>query len=782
MKLSTLLFTIGLFALCDAHSRGASVRDSIEMVRLAGARLTPDPTRVWPSPDRRRFAIVTFRGDLTKGVNEFDLLVYDSEEVREFANASRDASLPKPRKLARFETDKRWYMDNGIDQIRWSADGRRIIFIGRQAGRLDGVYSVDVETGQLQELVTTPDPDVRGISRYDISPDGSSFVLGSAAAQDLTERNRRGYVVDAAFQLSTPDVKRGLERLTYYLADARDGRITILPIPPRYEAARPAFYSPSGRWAIIAPSVTPPREWLAYAAVSNVLKASGARNDSSLDLEATFAHGNIRQLMLIDTRSGAVRPLVDAPAYAFFDTVPLWREDERKVIVGPTYLPVTRSSNEDRTRTQAIAEIELETGRSEWIMDVQTPPQSSYPPQVRLTDLAGGIVKIEIGNAEKPLVANGFRRVQRKWQSVPLPDQAATQENRAVSISITEGLDSPPELLARDPATGRQRVITDLNPQLRGMRMGKVENLTWTDSEGRSQAGVLAYPPDFVGGKRYPLVVQINHGQARKENSFFFNGSRDDWSFSGFAARAIAARDMMVLELQLSIDYSDSVVTEENWHTASELGQFLLALESAVEELDKRNLVDTGRIGVAGYSRGGMLAEYAMTFSKIPIAAAVVIDSVASSPGSYADFYPSMQDWERSGHMGAPFWGQGRELWYRRSPLFNLECNRAATRFYVLGTRGYTPQWEFYALMRRMRMPAEVIHVPGAAHVLTTPHARYTVQEGNVDWFDFWINGREDAEPEKKAQYEGWRRMRGEAEAAAEAHASERMRNPRCNK
>ena len=42
-------------------------------------------------------------------------------------------------------------------------------------------------------------------------------------------------------------------------------------------------------------------------------------------------------------------------------------------------------------------------------------------------------------------------------------------------------------------------------------------------------------------------------------------------------------------------------------------------------------------------------------------------------------------------------------------------------------------------------------------------------ENGNVDWFDFWINNHEDPDVTKKAQYERWRELRRIQDAATQA-------------
>lgn len=47
---------------------------------------------------------------------------------------------------------------------------------------------------------------------------------------------------------------------------------------------------------------------------------------------------------------------------------------------------------------------------------------------------------------------------------------------------------------------------------------------------------------------------------------------------------------------------------------------------------------------------------------------------------------------------------------------------------------------------------------------------RLLIQQGSVDWFDFWLNGYVDPDPAKKEQYKRWARLR-EFQKSSEADA-----------
>ena len=48
---------------------------------------------------------------------------------------------------------------------------------------------------------------------------------------------------------------------------------------------------------------------------------------------------------------------------------------------------------------------------------------------------------------------------------------------------------------------------------------------------------------------------------------------------------------------------------------------------------------------------------------------------------------------------------------------------------------------------------------PGT-HVMTNPTQRLAAETTNVDWFRFWLQGYEDADPAKSEEYIRWQKLR----------------------
>ena len=64
--------------------------------------------------------------------------------------------------------------------------------------------------------------------------------------------------------------------------------------------------------------------------------------------------------------------------------------------------------------------------------------------------------------------------------------------------------------------------------------------------------------------------------------------------------------------------------------------------------------------------------------------------------------------------------------------------------------------------MRIQDKPVDLIQLPDAVHIVTKPLERPASEQGDVDWFDFWLRGEENPDPAKAEQYARWRELRNQ--------------------
>jgi len=111
-------------------------------------------------------------------------------------------------------------------------------------------------------------------------------------------------------------------------------------------------------------------------------------------------------------------------------------------------------------------------------------------------------------------------------------------------------------------------------------------------------------------------------------------------------------------------------------------------------------------------------------------------------------------------HGAKPF-GEGLKNWMQSAPGFSLDKVRTPLRIEAnSGLESVLQEWEIYASMVLQQRPVDLIYFPDGVHVLQKPLERLASQQGNVDWFRFWLKGEEDPDPAKAEQYVRWRELR----------------------
>lgn len=748
----------------DAEAaRPFAVDDGITMTRInTGTRsfdAPGNPRAFHTSPDDRSTALVVRRGDLSTGETQYELLLYATNVVRAYVNKpTRDAQLPSARVLVRFRTRSHRY---GIALPVWSPDSRAVLFIGRGADQIGQVYSVDI-AGRLLQL-TEHAEDIEAFSQ---SADGRVIVFSSQAPPpDWRERNARGYALgprDGLTSLYNVDPRRALTCCRQYVLQIESGTQKELAAPTAW-APPPVWVSPRGRWAVTRGMIDGPvpSGWRGYGFLADDVESLSEEEGAGADEQFRIVH----QFFLTDLASGVTRPLLDAPIGDSSPTsLVIWSEDERRVIVASTYLPLDTTDpaeREHRQRFTAVAEVDINTGQVRRIADVDDSRQRIRGRITALQRLDDRALIIERHRGDEA-AHERFELRGEAWQPVRSRDDSAHTRAAPAALvySIRQSLNSPPEISVRDNASGRERVISDLNPQLREVTFGHVEVFSWRDRLGRVHQGGLVRPAQPHACQRCPVVIQT---YGFDESAFLLEGPPLPGK-GVFSAQVLANEGMYVLQMPREPTVARAGPPAEPYSVNGEMPRFLAMLEGAIEALDARGLIDPARVGLTGFSRSASQVLHAITFSDHPIAASVIADGAAITPYAYASEFaagPFMRSSERE--IGAAPWGQGLKLWMERSPAFHYDKIRTPLRLEAYGAWA-DARWDTYATLKRLHRPVELYHIPDGTHILTSPHAVRASQQATVDWYRYWLSGVEDPQAQKLSQYVRWRELRAQHE------------------
>jgi dipeptidyl aminopeptidase/acylaminoacyl peptidase len=207
-----------------------------------------------------------------------------------------------------------------------------------------------------------------------------------------------------------------------------------------------------------------------------------------------------------------------------------------------------------------------------------------------------------------------------------------------------------------------------------------------------------------------------------------------DWRFD-FEAQLFAARGwLVVLPNPRGSTGRGQEFTLGIWQAWGEPDSedVLAALDHAIA----RGLADPERLGVGGWSYGGMLTNHVIT--RTPRFAAAI--SGASATLYAANYGHDMYQRWWEGELGLPWDPKSRELWDRLSPFYRLDrvvtptlilCGEDDWNVPVLNSE------QLYLALRRLGKADTLLVVyPGQSHTLSVPSYEKDKLERYVGWFE----------------------------------------------
>lgn len=736
-----------------------TVRDSIEMARFG--RLDDEPIF---SPDGKYFAVVTSRGIIAKNEVESTVWICATKEVGRFLRES-EAGAPTPKVAARVAVTPTVVRSSSygsvIDNLRWMPDSKRLLFLAENSSRNRQLYQASVGTESAQPL-TPADQDV---SQFDFAGGTIAYRVTdfrieqepgdriNADARDITGVGITSILFPndhAPSNYSTLWVNQGLRSRPVINSESGEP-VHLWDMPPVVWTA--LSVSPDGKSVVaLMPVKEVRRSWQHYEPKYTSSGKIDVQDPSRTTELPNFNTGRrLTQYAVIDLTTGKARALVDAPngwALGYDDpNRATWSFDGKRLLLINTFLPfesVDEFEKSKRVRPCAAAVVDLISMTSRCV---------SYGHAAHVWGSGFGQTSDDVFlRFDEQTPPEKFHFQKDTWQLEVSPTTEAPARpmrcmggaGQNLAVLVQQDLNNPPVLSAMDCITGRQKTLWDPNPQLANMRLGEASIISWKDTSGYEWTGALLKPPGYVSGRRYPLVIQT-YGFVEKE---FLTDGQDT---SAFAARPLAAANMIVLLFWFRSDH---------FGTAAEAPDQALGFQSAVEQLTSEGLVDPDRVGIIGFSRTCYHVESALIKSPRRFAAATIAEGVDYSYLQHRLFYGGANREDEEAIYGARPFGEGLQMWVDHAPGFHLDQVRTPLRIEAFSPTSILGEWEIYTSLWEQKRPVDFIYIRGGQHVLQKPLDRMASQQGNVDWFRFWLQGEEDADPTKKSQYVRWRELR----------------------
>jgi dipeptidyl aminopeptidase/acylaminoacyl peptidase len=298
---------------------------------------------------------------------------------------------------------------------------------------------------------------------------------------------------------------------------------------------------------------------------------------------------------------------------------------------------------------------------------------------------------------------------------------------------------TPGEIYALDG--GKLRKLTGHNDAwLATVEVAPTENIDAKTKDGNDAHGLLTMPVGYVAGTKAPMILFI-HGGPTAQDQHGFDVSRQMFAAHGYAVLHVNYRGStgrgQAYSMAINADWGDKEVID------------LLAVTDAAVATGK---IDADKMGVGGWSYGGILTDYTIASTTRFKAA-----SSGAGMGNLLGFYGIDQYiLQYQDELGPPW--KNLDLYVKLSYPF-LHADRIKTpTLFMGGDKDFNVPVEggeqMYQALRAVGTPAELIVYPGQFHGFTRPSFIKERYEAWFGWYDKWVLGITPKPVEKKKDEE----------------------------
>jgi dipeptidyl aminopeptidase/acylaminoacyl peptidase len=589
------------------------------------------------------------------------------------------------------------YGSEGAESPRWSPDGRWLAFMSSRPGKAKGdqVWLLDRRGGEARQLTEVKEE----LEDYRWSPDSRQLLLTLRAKDEPEPEKGAKPVPPKPIMVDRYHFKEDIQG---YLTDKREhlflfeistSKLVRLTKDEKYDE-RQAEWSPDGK---------------SIAFVSDQEEPDPDRSNNS-------------DVFVVEAKGGsAARKLT---TFSGQDSGPLaWSPDSTKVAYRQGISP--RYSIYDMERLAIV-------------------PAAGGAPEVIAATAKTGTGAPVFGADSKSLVTTiGEDRVDYVAEvSLKGGDvkRLTGEQGAAGSLSAAAGHVAlvwttdmaAPEIYALDG--GALRKLTAHNDALMGqLDMVPAENLSAKVADGNEVHSLLTMPVGYKAGTKSPMLLWI-HGGPTAQDEHRFAPDRQLMAAHGFAVLQVNYRG----STGRGHDYSFAI--NADWGD-KEVKDLLAAVDGAIAT----GKIDPNRMGVGGWSYGGILTDYTIA-STTRFKAASSGAGTANLLGMYgADQYILQYDNE----LGPPW--KNVDAYLKLSyPFLHVDKIKTPTMF-MGGDKDFNVTLiggeQMYQALKSVGTPAELVVYPGQFHGFTRPSFIRDRYQRWFAWYDKYLEMPPAAKP-----------------------------------
>ena len=595
---------------------------------------------------------------------------------------------------------------------RWSPDGKYLAFLSSRAA--DGnddktqdaksqIWLLDRRGGEARQLTN-----VKGdIDSYVWSPDGKRIVL-VMSEDDYETGDLKAAKKEKAPKLIVTNRYHFKQDIDGYLTSSSVDRIYLFDVESKKLEALTGEKTGDQSFDESDPAWSPDGSHIAF--VSNL--ASEPERTGRDEIYIADAHAGAVPRKLVTTYRPNGQHLVwspDGKLLAFLEGL----EPKYNAYTQNRLAVVPVAGGEPRR----LAE-KLDRGISQVEFAADGSGLTFLVPDDRIEYLA----KAAIVNGRVDRVSNGNAVVLERM----------SKDGHSAAVAATDA--SAAEVYALE--NGNLRKLTSHNDALISeLQLGAVEDISFKSKDGTEVHGMMIKPPSYEAGKKYPTLLWIHGGPNMQDD----HALRFDLYPLQVERQFFAAHGYVVLAINYrggsgrGAEYSNSIFAD--WGN-KEVADLLAGVDYAV----KQGIADPERLGIGGWSYGGILTDYTIA-SDLRFKGAISGAGSANQISMYgSDQYVLQYDNE----LGMPW--KNPDVWMKVSyPFFHADRIHTPTLF-IGGEKDFNVPIaggeQMYQALRTLGVPTQLAVYPGQHHLFTRPSYIHDRLERYVAWFDKYVQGK----------------------------------------
>lgn len=329
-------------------------------------------------------------------------------------------------------------------------------------------------------------------------------------------------------------------------------------------------------------------------------------------------------------------------------------------------------------------------------------------------------------------VAAGGGNVERTTSSNAVLMERESEGGHTAVAAATDT--SATEIYALE--NGNLRKLTSHNDALLSeVQLGAVEDISFHSKDGAEIHGMVVKPPSYEAGKKYPTLLWIHGGPNGQDDHalpftlYPLQLERQFFAAHGYVVLAINYRGSS----GRGAEFTRSIFAD--WGN-KEVADLLAGIDYAVQ----KGYADPERLGIGGWSYGGILTDYTIaTDSRFKAAI-----SGAGSANQISMYGSDQYIVQYHNEIGPPW--RRQDLWMKLSyPFFHADRIHTPTLF-VGGQSDFNVpiigSEQMYQALRTLKVPTQLVIYPEQHHLLTRPSYIHDRLERYVAWFDKYLKSQ----------------------------------------